>query len=216
MRSESGYRWLRESSTSGPDAPICSARRSPTATTAAAPSPNSALPTRVAIDGSVFGISEHSSTASSTATPSGCAAQVVVQAAPCPAAPATQPSPNSGTRRTSGRSPIRPAIRASSVGTASPVTVVVMIRSTSDGSRPASSSAPSDRGTPEFDCVLDEHVVGGAEVGEPGVVLQRQHHVPAVDLRAPVHGADEVRVLREAGHRQQCFGHLGLGIAVFR
>src|ERR1700722_15674819 len=33
---ESGYRWLREPSTSGPRAPICSARRAPTATTAAA------------------------------------------------------------------------------------------------------------------------------------------------------------------------------------
>jgi hypothetical protein len=55
----------------GPVAPICSARRSPTATTAEAPSPNRAPATRVAIDGSCFRVSEHSSTDTSTATASG-------------------------------------------------------------------------------------------------------------------------------------------------
>ena len=53
-----------------------------------------------------------------------------------PAAPATQPSPNSGSRFTSGRSPIRLARRASSDGTLSPVTVVEMMRSTSSGLQP--------------------------------------------------------------------------------
>ena len=58
-----------------------------------------------------------------------------------PAAPATQPRPNSGTRFTSGRSPTRAAIRASRDGTARPVTVAETIRSTSVGVRSAALSA---------------------------------------------------------------------------
>jgi hypothetical protein len=58
-----------------------------------------------------------------------------------PAAPATQPSPTRGTRLTSGRSPTTAAIRASSEGTASPVTVAEMIMSTSVGVRSAALSA---------------------------------------------------------------------------
>ena len=60
-----------------------------------------------------------------------------------PAAPATQPSPTSGTRLTSGRRPMSEAILASSVGTASPVTVAHMMTSTSVGVSPASLSASS-------------------------------------------------------------------------
>ena len=52
-------------------------------------------------------VSEHSSTDSSTATWSGLADAGSRAAGRCPAAPATQPSPNSGTRLTSGRSPSR-------------------------------------------------------------------------------------------------------------
>ncbi len=65
-----------------------------------------------------------------------------------PAAPATQPSPTIGTRRTSGRSPISEAIRASSDGTASPVTVADTIRSTSVGVRSAALSASTTARAP--------------------------------------------------------------------
>lgn len=72
MCSESGYRLLRESKMSGPPARTCSARRSPTATTAAAPSPNSAVPTRLDTVGLTAGyVSEQSSTETRTATSSG-------------------------------------------------------------------------------------------------------------------------------------------------
>ncbi|CPB87434.1 Uncharacterised protein [Mycobacterium tuberculosis] len=57
---------------SGPPARTCSARRSPTATTAAAPSPNSAVPTRLDTVGLTAGyVSEQSSTETRTATSSG-------------------------------------------------------------------------------------------------------------------------------------------------
>ena len=62
--------------------------------------------------------------------------------------------------------------------------------------------------------MLDEDVVGATEIGERGVVLERQHRVSTVDFGRPVHGADEVTVLREAGHRQQRVGHLCLGVAI--
>ena len=138
---ESGYRRLRESTTVGPCTPIRSARRSPTATTAEAPSANSALPTMVAIVGSAPG------TSASTARPTpvrrhiiGRTAQVVVQ--PPDSRPLRPRSPGRRSARgASGRRPSRPAMRASNDGTANPVTVVVTIRSTSSGVRPASSSA---------------------------------------------------------------------------
>ena len=66
----------------------------------------------------------------------------------------------------------------------------------------------------ELHRVLDEHVVGGAEVGEAGVIIEREHHVSAVDLRAAVYGMDEVGVLCVPGDRQQSFGHLLLRIAI--
>ncbi len=75
-RSVSGYIRLRVSTTVGVPAagsPIRSARRAPTMTTAAAPSPKSPLATRLAIDASSrCMVREHSSTASRTATSSGC------------------------------------------------------------------------------------------------------------------------------------------------
>ncbi len=72
VRSESGYRWLRESRMSGPSAPMSWARFTPAATTAAAPSANNALPTRPGSVGLYPGyVSEHSSTETNAATPSG-------------------------------------------------------------------------------------------------------------------------------------------------
>src|SRR6478609_247244 len=65
-----------------------------------------------------------------------------------PAAPATQPSPTSGIRRTSSRRPTWAAMRASSEGTASPVTVAVTTRSTSDGVRSAALSASTSAREP--------------------------------------------------------------------
>src|SRR6476661_8516276 len=65
-----------------------------------------------------------------------------------PAAPATHPSPTSGIRRTSSRSPTWAAMRASSEGTASPVTVAVTTRSTSDGVRSAALSASTSAREP--------------------------------------------------------------------
>ncbi len=65
-----------------------------------------------------------------------------------PAAPATQPSPNTGIRLTSGRSPSLPASLASTEGAAMPVTEVNMIRSTSPGVSPAASSAAPTASAP--------------------------------------------------------------------
>ena len=58
-----------------------------------------------------------------------------------PAAPATQPSPKSGTRLTLGRKPTRVISRASIVGTAIPVLETITIVSTSSGAMPAALSA---------------------------------------------------------------------------
>ena len=71
-RSVSGYRRERLATTLGPSRPSAAARRAPTMTTAAAPSPNSPDATRFAVDeSSRCTVSEHSSTDSSTATSSG-------------------------------------------------------------------------------------------------------------------------------------------------
>src|SRR5271167_2450868 len=70
-----------------------------------------------------------------------------------PAAPATQPSPNSGTRLTSGRKPTRVASRASRVGTANPVTVVEKTMSTSEGLTLAASNAESSARSPSSSAV---------------------------------------------------------------
>ncbi|HZP42004.1 MAG TPA: hypothetical protein VFD84_10910 [Candidatus Binatia bacterium] len=58
-----------------------------------------------------------------------------------PAAPARQPSPKSGVRFVSARSPRRLASRASIDGTATPVTVVEKTWRTSAAATPAASSA---------------------------------------------------------------------------
>ncbi len=76
-------------------------------------------------------------------------------------------------------------MRASSDGTATPVTVVEMIRSTSLGAQPRLVERAGDRRAPEFDGVLDEQVVGLAEVGQrPAYLAQRQDEVATVDLGA--------------------------------
>ena len=132
--------------------PIASARRSPTSTTAVAPSPNSPDATRFGVDASSFWtVSEHSSTDSSTATSSGWPTRWSCRRA-MPAAPATQPSPNTGTRFTSSRRPRRATSRASMLGAPIPVTVTDITTSTSAGVSPAPSSAwrtaASARSTP--------------------------------------------------------------------
>ncbi len=90
-------------------------------------------------------------------------------------------------------------MRASSDGTATPVTVVEQMRSTSSGSSPASSSAPDTRRTPEFHRVFDEQVVRLAEVGQCRVLLDRQDEVATVDLCARVQATDDVF---ESGERR--------------
>ena len=106
--------------------------------------------------------------------------------------------------------PSRPAIRASSDGAATPVTVVETTRSTSSGRRPASSSAPATAAEPELDSVLDEQVVGFAEVLQRGVLIQRQDEVTIVDLGTAMQAAKDLFVLAVSADRQEGFGDLGL------
>ena len=58
-----------------------------------------------------------------------------------PETPPAQPRPNTGTRSTSDRKPMRPATRASRLGVAMPVEEMVTMVSTSRASQPASASA---------------------------------------------------------------------------
>jgi hypothetical protein len=58
-----------------------------------------------------------------------------------PETPPAQPRPNTGTRSTSARKPMRPATRASRLGVAMPVEEMVTTVSTSRPSRPASARA---------------------------------------------------------------------------
>ncbi len=110
-------------------------------TTAAAPSPKSALATRfsfVFVPGT--NASEHSSTTTTRTTASGLE-RAKSAASPSEAPPAPQPSPQTGQRRTepgSGRSLIS---RASRLGVAIPVEVTTMTCVTSSGRRPARASA---------------------------------------------------------------------------
>ena len=68
-----------------------------------------------------------------------------------PAAPATQPSPKTGRRLTSGRSPTRPASRASTEGAAIPVTDVDRTRSTWSGVSPAAAQRAEQRAFAEVE-----------------------------------------------------------------
>jgi len=58
-----------------------------------------------------------------------------------PDTPPAQPRPNTGTRSTSERNPMRPATRASRLGVAMPVEETVTMVSTSGASQPALASA---------------------------------------------------------------------------
>ena len=95
-----------------------------------------------------------------------------------PAAPATQPRPTSGIRFTSGRSPTWAAIRASSDGTARPVTVAADDEVDVGRREPRGLQGVDERTGTELDRMLDEQVVGRAEVAELGVAVELEHHVP--------------------------------------
>ena len=159
-------------------------------------------------------VSEHSSTDTSTPTWSGQPRRWSCNRA-TPAAPATQPSPMSGIRFTSGRRPRRAAIRASSDGTAMPVTVVDMITSTSPASSPASCSAPATARA-ELHGDVDERVVGRREVCRARVVLEGQGEMPGRDLRAVVQPAEKRVVLLGHTHLGEQLGQLLLGVLVRR
>ena len=64
--------------------------------------------------------------------------------------------------------------------------------------------------------MLDEDVVGRAEVVDAGVLLERQHHVAAVDLGAGVQLAEHVGVPLERRKRGKRLGDLVLGVAMLR
>ena len=96
-----------------------------------------------------------------------------------------------GTRLTSARSPIRAAMRASSDGHRTPVTVVDMTRSTSAGSSPASASAPSTASAPRSTATSRNAVVGVGEPVEIDVALDRQRQVTGVHPRAAVEAAHQ-------------------------
>ena len=104
-----------------------------------------------------------------------------------PAAPATQPSPNSGTRLTSGRRPRRAAILASSEGTARPVTVVEKMTPTSWLQSGGFEGAVKGL-LGELEGDVDEDVVRRGEVGDVPVLLERDGQVPAADARVGVIG----------------------------
>lgn len=70
------------------------------------------------------------------------------------------------------------------------------------------------RGTAQFHGVLDEQVVGAAEVVQGGVILQRQDHVAGVHLCTAVQLPDGLLVLGIPGNGQQRIGHLLLRVAV--
>ena len=92
----------------------------------------------------------------------------------------------------SSRKPTRAAIRASSEGTARPVTVVEKMTSTSSAAMPAAASAPLTAWTAELDGGLDVGVVGRGEVGEQLVVVERQREIPAADPGIGVDAAEHL------------------------
>src|SRR5579859_6265378 len=110
-------------------------------TQAAAPSPNNAVATMLAlVKVSVRNASEQSSTATSNTTVPGrdSASREAIES---PDTAPAQPRPKTGTRSISGRKPIRPATRASRLGVAMPVDEIVTTVSTSAAPIPAASSA---------------------------------------------------------------------------
>ena len=136
-----------------------------------------------------------------------------------PAAPATQPRPTSGTRRTSGRSPTTAAIRASSEGIGEPGDggaddqVDVAGREVGGLERVLSARAPS------VDGVLDEQVVGLLEALELGVLARAaapgaRNSTPALAWKRAQHALVEPPPRRD--DRGEGVGDLGLGVAVRR
>ena len=105
-------------------------------------------------------------------------------------------------------------MRASSDGTAMPVTVVVMIMSRSAGLQARFVERGGQRLAAQVDRVLDEDVVGFAEVAERRVLLDRQDQMAAVDLRIRVQAADDVARIRRSRDLDEGFGDLVLGVAV--
>lgn len=151
-------------------------------TTAAAPSPKSPLAMMFWIErSSRWRVRLHSSTESSTATWSGFPRRWSEIRA-TPAAPATQPSPKIGTRRTSGLSFKRFMSRASIEGVARPVTDTNMSKSIRSKDKPASAiaariaSSPSSTATRIKASFL-------AKRSEAWVLLHRQGRVAAAGAR---------------------------------
>ena len=115
---------------------------SPVRTTqAAAPSPNKAVATMLAaLSWSMRKAAVQISMATiSTVEPGRARARRSAMASPL--TPPAQPSPNTGTRSTSARKPMRPATRASRLGVAMPVDETVTMVSTSRAWQPALASA---------------------------------------------------------------------------
>ena len=109
----------------------------------------------------------------------------------CPRRLPTQPRPKSGTRLTSGRRPRRPAMRASSDGTATPVTVVVKMVSRSAGCRPASSSAPDNASQARSTACSMKRSLASPKSIERGVAVERQDEMAGVDLGVVVQAAND-------------------------
>ena len=134
-----------------------------------------------------------------------------------PAAPATQPRPTSGIRFTSGRSPTWAAIRDSSDGTASPVTVAEITRSTSLGVSPAALRASTSAREPSSTACSMKRSLAWPKSREPGVLVERQHvcrcsHA-GVGVEAPQQPLVEAAAVTNPG---EGVGDVLLGVAVAR
>ena len=150
-------------------------------TTAAAPSPNRPLATRLGIESSArCTVSEQSSTVSSTATPSGSPREVVVHAGDAGGAGHAAQTEDRHPR-TSVRSPSRGTSRASRLGAAIPVTDVHHQQVDVARLQAGRGEGVGDRLLAEIGADPDEDVVGRAEPVQGGVVLERQRQVPAAD-----------------------------------
>ena len=109
------------------------------------------------------------------------------------------------------------AIRASIDGTATPVTVVETIRSTSSGRSPARSSAPSTAREPRSIAASMNASLACAEVVEVAVALERQRQVPGAHLGAGVQPLQElVLALGAEADVGEQLGDLALGVPVVR
>ena len=82
--------------------------------------------------------------------------------------------------------------------------------------RPGVVQGAGNRLGSELDGHVDERVVGGGEVGEPEVILERQCQMPSRDLRAVVQPTEEGVVLLGQAHFGEEFGELRLRVSVRR